>query len=59
MTNALIALCTGLLIWALLMICVLALMRFAGGRDQEMSDADTIRDELDRQEMRTRKVRCL
>ena len=59
MSNALIMVLAGAAIWGLLIASVCALVsldRFEHDDDERL---DTIRDELDRQEMKPRKVRAI
>ena len=59
MSNALIMLLAGAAIWALLIASVCALVGLDRMEYDDDERVDTIRDELDRQEMRTRKVRAI
>ena len=56
--NAFIALCIGLVIWALLLACALALIGFERDEHGDDERIDSIRAELDRQEMKTNRVRA-
>ena len=57
--NAAIALLAGLAIWGVLLAAVLALISFERAEYDDDARLDAIRDELDRQEMKPRKVRCV
>jgi len=57
--NALISILAGLFIWGVLIAAVLALVSFERAEHDDDARLDTIRDELDRQEMKPRKVRCV
>ena len=59
MSNALIMVLAGAAIWGLLIASVCALVGLDRMEYDDDERVDTIRDELDRQEMRTRKVRAI
>ena len=59
MSNALIMILAGAAIWGLLIASVCALVSLDRQEHDDDERLDTIRDELDRQEMRTRKVRAI
>lgn len=58
MSNALIMLCAGAAIWALLIASICALVSLDRMEHDDDERIDTIRDELDRQEMKPRKMRA-
>ena len=58
MSNALIMILAGAAIWALLIASVCALVSLDRIEHNDDERLDTIRDELDRQEQRPRRVRA-
>ena len=59
MSNALIMILAGAAIWGLLIASVCALVSLDRQEHDDDERLDTIRDELDRQEMKPRKVRAI
>ena len=59
MSNALIMVIAGAAIWGLLIASVCALVSLDRQEHDDDERLDTIRDELDRQEMKPRKVRAI
>ena len=58
MSNALIMILAGAAIWGLLIASVVALVSLDRQEHDDDERIDTIRDELDRQEQRPRRVRA-
>ena len=58
MSNALIMILAGAAIWGLLIASVCALVSLDRHEHDDDERLDTIRDELDRQEMKPRRVRA-
>lgn len=59
MSNAILMLMAGAAIWLLLICAVLAMVSLDKREQDDDAAIDTIRDELDRQEMKPRRVRAL